>query len=84
MVKRKAPHGPTGQPKGKRYNISSTKQPTPKGIQAGDPKYGITNTSRGSVESLGARTAKLFGTGRYKTPSGQGNLTSKTVKGQVN
>lgn len=82
MAKRKAPRGPTGEPKGgKRYNVSSRKQPKPTGTVAGDPKYGLIKGGKGSVEGLGARTAKLFGTGR--APSGQGNLTSKTVKGQV-
>lgn len=83
MAKRKAPQGPTAQPKGKRYNRSSTRQPTPRGIKAGDPKYGIKNTSSGTEDSHAARTKRLFGTGKFKTPSGQGALTSKTVKGQV-
>lgn len=62
---------------------SSRRKTKATGLKAGDPKWGIKNTSKGSAKSLAAKTARLFGTGRFSTPSNQGALKRKTIKGQV-
>lgn len=62
---------------------SSRRKTKATGTKASDPKWGIKNTSRGNTKSLGARTARLFGTSKFSTPSNQGALKRKTIKGQV-
>lgn len=66
-----------------RVGGSSRGKPRATGIKAGDPKYGIKNTSKGNTKSLGLRAAKMFGTSKFRTPSGQAALKRKTIKGQV-
>lgn len=77
----KAPKVFQGTPgKEKRYSRSSTKQPKPLGIKPGKTAWGILNTSRGDQESLGARAAKMLGTGSRNTPTGQDMLTKKVKR----
>ena len=68
---------------GRTVSGSSRRKPRATGVKASDPKWGIKNTSKGNTKSLGARAARLFGTSRFNTPSNQGALKRKTIKGQV-
>lgn len=72
-TQRKVPAGPKAQPKkpsGK--SASSTKQPKAKGIDPGNPQWGIQDTSR-------KHKSAVTGGGR-NTPSGQARLSSKAKR----
>jgi hypothetical protein len=71
--KRKVPAGPKAQPAGKGYAASSTRQSKARGIDPGNPQYGIVNTTKKHKSAITQPSGR-------NVPTGQSLLEGKAPR----